>query len=95
MNNLVKWIKYEDEKILKNRIEKDLIESGFTVIKMCEHFFEVQGYTGIWLLSESHLAIHSFPEEDKIYIELSSCVDKPFFKMKQKLEEYQKNIKEF
>ena len=88
MNNLSKWIKYQDEIALKERIEKDLKDSGFTIITMCEHFFEKQGYTGMWLLSESHFAIHSFPEEDKIYIELSSCVDKPFLEMKQKLENY-------
>ena len=88
MNNLRIWIKYQDEKILKEIIEKDLKDSGFTIIKMCEHFFEKQGYTGMWLLSESHFAIHSFPEEDKIYIELSSCVDKPFLEMKQRLKNY-------
>lgn len=90
MNNFRKWIKYQDEIELKAKIEKDLKDSGFTIITMCEHFFKGQGYTGIWLLSESHFAIHSFPEEDKIYIELSSCVDKPFFKMKKKLKEYKK-----
>ena len=38
-----------------------------------EHSFQPQGYTAIWLLAESHFAIHTFPEENKTYIELSSC----------------------
>lgn len=38
-----------------------------------EHYFEPQGYTCLWLLSESHFAIHTFPEANKTYIELSSC----------------------
>jgi S-adenosylmethionine decarboxylase len=31
-------------------------------------------------LSESHFAIHTFPEEGQSYIELSSCVFEPFLK---------------
>ena len=30
-------------------------------------------YTKLWLLGESHLALHTFPEENKDYVELSSC----------------------
>lgn len=38
-----------------------------------EHHFEPQGYTAVWLLAESHCALHTFPEENKAYVELSSC----------------------
>ena len=44
------------------------------MVKKVEHYFEVQGYTALWLLSESHFALHTFPEEHKMYIEISSCV---------------------
>ena len=83
MNNFSIWINYEDEKKLKTEIEKKLQESGFHILNMCEHYFEPYGYTGLWLLSESHFAIHSFPEEEKIYLELTSCVNEPFEKMKK------------
>ena len=90
MNNFNTWIKYEDEQVLAIQFEKQLIESGFHIINKCEHFFEIQGYTGLWLLSESHFAIHSFPEENKIYVELTSCVNKPFEKMKKYIVENKK-----
>lgn len=80
MYNYNTWIEYEDEKILIPKFEKMLINSGFTVIKKVEHFFDIQGYTGLWLLAESHFAIHTFPEENKIYIEISSCVKNYFDK---------------
>ena len=83
MHNYNVWIKYEAEKQLAEEFEKALITAGFHVINKCEHYFEVQGYTGLWLLSESHFAIHSFPEEGKIYLELSSCVEEPFCKMRE------------
>ena len=78
MYNYNKWIQYEKEEILIPKFEKMLIESGFTVIDKTEHYFNKQGYTGLWLLAESHFAIHTFPEENSIYIEISSCVKKYF-----------------
>ena len=89
MYNYNTWIKYEKEEILIPKLEKILEESGFTIIKKVEHFFEVQGYTGIWLLAESHFAVHTFPEEDKIYLEISSCVKKYFYSF---LEKFEKNL---
>lgn len=43
------------------------------MLAVSEHHFSPQGYTCLWLLAESHLALHSFPEEAHTYIELSSC----------------------
>lgn len=83
MNNFRVWVEYEQEDNLTNEIENELCKCGFNVLKKCEHYFQPQGYTGLWLLSESHFAIHSFPEENKIYMEMTSCVDAPFYKMKQ------------
>lgn len=57
-----------------------LQECGFNICGIIEKYFEPHGYTALFLLSESHFAIHTFPEENKVYIELSSCIDKPFEK---------------
>ena len=86
MYNYNAWINYEKEEIVIPKIEKMLINSGFTIIKKVEHFFDYQGYTGLWLLAESHFAIHTFPEENKTYIEISSCVKKYFDKFMQELQ---------
>lgn len=74
------WIKETDPKFLKEKYNKLLNESGFKVLKVSEKYFEPFGYTALFLLSESHLAIHTFPEEETTYIELSSCVAEPFYK---------------
>src|ERR1700740_1815161 len=55
-------------------LEELLIISGFSVFGSLDHHFKPQGYTKIWLLGESHFALHSFPEKNALYIELSSCV---------------------
>ncbi len=67
------WSVCIDPKELKNTYESLLTEIGFTIVLFNEHQFPEQGYTCFWLLAESHLAIHTFPESEKSYIELSSC----------------------
>jgi S-adenosylmethionine decarboxylase len=67
------WVKETDPTKLKNNFSELLGLSGFDILNFIEYYFEPQGYTALWLLGESHLAIHTFPEEGKSYIELSSC----------------------
>lgn len=71
--NLQEWVIETNPEILKTKFEKLLQQSEFTILAFNEHYFEQQGYTCFWLLGESHLAIHTFPESKKTYIELSSC----------------------
>ena len=67
------WIPSADHSIVKVEIENLLVASGFTILNFMEHHFQPQGYTALWLLAESHCALHTFPEEDKSYLEISSC----------------------
>jgi len=71
--NFNKWIKETNPSKIKSKFDKILKKSGFKILSFCEHHFEPHGYTALWLLAESHFAIHTFPEEKKAYIELSSC----------------------
>ena len=64
---------YSTDHQLKKDVEGLIIGSGFTVLKFVDHAFEPQGYTALWLLAESHCALHTFPEEQKAYLEISSC----------------------
>ncbi len=71
--NLRFWIKDCEPTELQQRYESYVVEVGFHVVGFNDHHFENQGYTCFWLLAESHLALHSFPESQKTYVELSSC----------------------
>ena len=64
---------YSSDHQLKTDVESLIITSGFPVLKFVEHVFDPQGYTALWLLAESHCALHTFPEEQKAYLEISSC----------------------
>ena len=66
------WLNKSNPKELKFIFEGLLLESGFGILNLAEYYYAPFGYSCIWLISESHLAIHTFPEENKAYIELSS-----------------------
>jgi len=76
--NFTDWIDETDPETIKRRFDWLLVSSGFGVLSFSEHYFKPYGYSSLYLLSESHLAIHTFPEEGQTYIELSSCVNKPY-----------------
>ena len=78
IHNFSSWIDETNDKKLKENYTKLLINSGFNILETVEKKFEPFGYTLLFLLSESHFAIHTFPEKKTTYIELSSCVKKPF-----------------
>lgn len=37
------------------------------------HQFEPYGVTGVIVLSESHFSAHTYPEDDKVYLDLFCC----------------------
>jgi len=62
-----------------------LRNSGFTILNFSDHVFEPFGWTALWLLGESHFAIHTFPEENKFYWELSSCIEDKYNSFMEKM----------
>ncbi len=78
MYNYSSWIEETNPTILFDLFMQNLKNAGFGVENVIEKHFLPQGYTALFLLSESHFAIHTFPEENQTYIELSSCIKTPF-----------------
>lgn len=62
-----------------NRIKEllDMIceKYGFAILNKVEHAFEPQGLTILYLLSESHISIHTFPEKDYLALDIYTCRD--------------------
>jgi S-adenosylmethionine/arginine decarboxylase-like enzyme len=73
--NYSDWVKETDPEKLHLKYKNMLLKAGFQVIQDLDYHFEPYGYSALFLLAESHFAIHTFPEENKTYIELSSCVE--------------------
>ncbi len=73
IHNLKFWIAESSPQRLRSMFQTYLEKVDFTILDCVEHHFPVQGYTVFWLLAESHLAIHTFPDKNRSYVELSSC----------------------
>ncbi len=52
-----------------------LEKGGFRIIQLGFHKFKPCGLTGFFLLSESHLALHTWPEEKYMALDLFTCGD--------------------
>ena len=78
--NYSNWINETNPEKIKQKYTDLLKKAGFGILNFQEHYFKPFGYSALWLLSESHFAVHTFPEEKQSYIELSSCVKIEFDK---------------
>lgn len=61
------------------RIEKLMVdaalECGATVVQKCFHEFNPYGISGVVIISESHFAIHTWPELGYAAVDLFTCGD--------------------
>ncbi|MBM3201552.1 MAG: adenosylmethionine decarboxylase [Chlamydiae bacterium] len=47
--------------------------SGATILGKVHHFFDPNGLTVVYLLSESHASIHTYPEHKACFVDLFTC----------------------
>ena len=57
------------EKIMKRIAER----CGFNVVSQAFHQFDPMGTTGVLVLAESHFSAHTYPERNKVYIDVFCC----------------------
>ena len=69
------FVLLNDEQFLIKLLESAAILSGATVIQTIFKKFDPQGVTVICLLAESHISIHTWPEEGKAAVDLYTCGD--------------------
>jgi len=62
-----------NEHFLIGLLECAAISSGATVIQTISKKFDPQGVTVVCLLSESHISIHTWPEEGKCHADIYTC----------------------
>ncbi len=59
------------------KIEKILIEAaretGSTPLEVVSHKFSPQGFSAMILLAESHIALHYWPEEEYLAVDIFTC----------------------
>lgn len=60
-------------KRLREILRKAAEEAGATVIRVFCHEFNPKGVTGVALLAESHLTIHTWPDEGYAAADIFTC----------------------
>jgi S-adenosylmethionine decarboxylase len=58
---------------LKNLFDFICEKYNFNILNKIHHIFEPQGYTLLYLLSESHISIHTFPEKNYAAVDIYTC----------------------
>ena len=64
-----------DEAFIRTIITSSAKIAGATLINLVTHSFKPQGVTGLALLAESHISIHTWPEIGYAAIDVFTCGD--------------------
>lgn len=64
-----------DEELEDHHLErlKKLVEQRLTVVQKSEYQFEPHGTTLVWILAESHFAVHTYPEHKYLSFDIYIC----------------------
>ena len=65
--------KLNDAQFLMNSLRQAAQNAQMTILGERSHKFEPQGFTGLLLLSESHISIHTYPERGYAAIDVFTC----------------------
>lgn len=63
----------DDLKYLENALVSAAREAGATVIDQSFHQFAPQGVSGVVLIAESHLSLHTWPEHAYAAVDIFTC----------------------
>ena len=67
--------KLNDEAFMRTTMTSSAKIAGATLINLVTHSFKPQGVTGLALLAESHISVHTWPEISYAAIDVFTCGD--------------------
>ena len=65
--------KLDDADLLMNSLRQAAKSANMTILGEESYKFNPQGFTGLLLLSESHISIHTYPERGYAAIDVYTC----------------------
>jgi S-adenosylmethionine decarboxylase len=63
----------DDESFLREALSSALQTCGATVCEVVSKRFQPQGVTVLALLAESHASLHSYPEQESLFVDVFTC----------------------
>lgn len=64
-----------DVENLIRAMDNAVLSSGASVLNQIHHVFPPNGLTIVYLLSESHASLHTYPEHKACFVDLFTCGD--------------------
>ena len=64
-----------DSEFISTSLRQAVEHANATLIEEVKYEFTPQGITAVCLLSESHISIHTWPEEGKAAVDVYTCGD--------------------
>lgn len=64
-----------DREMIRGALRQAAVEAGATIVTDVFHEFNPHGISGVVVIAESHLAIHTWPEFDFAAVDLFTCGD--------------------
>jgi S-adenosylmethionine decarboxylase len=65
-----------DDEYLDRMLRSAIRKSNLTLLSTYMKRFQPQGVTGVAILGESHIAVHSWPEQGKLFLDIATCSTK-------------------
>ena len=87
------WIELISPQDMVEFFQNELEKANFNILNYTSNEFPNNGFTAVWVLAESHLALHSFAESGWTYFELTSCNPHKSETFKKQITESHFNIK--
>jgi len=89
-----------DRMFIENLLYETAVKCGATFLNTVSHQFDPQGVTAVTLLAESHISIHTWPENQMAVCDIFTCGDHTnpmdgFWYMKEKLKSLCATHKEY
>jgi len=69
------WAK--DSNRLDMEVRRALKAEGYTVVRVLRHNFKPYGSTTVYIIGQSHLAIHTYPEHSRVSLDITVCQRDP------------------
>ncbi len=69
-------MKINDEAFIRTSISTAAKRAGATLLNLITYRFNPQGITGLALLAESHISVHTWPEQGYAAIDVFTCGQK-------------------
>ena len=68
-----KGMNYKPSRFIISVVKLALEQSNINILSYQEYYFDNNAVTFVFLLSESHCAVHTYPEHNSMFIDCFTC----------------------